>query len=97
MISEGGSFGQVSLHTGRDGRVWCCTYPDSAPILNITAATTTVAVCLGGKQISDEFLAFARELARGAEKFAAEAERLHAEHQAVQAVREDSKAADPAA
>src|ERR1700753_2284343 len=60
MISDGGSFGQLSLHTGRDGRVWCCTYPDSAPILNITAATTTVAVCLGGKQISAEFVAVAR-------------------------------------
>jgi len=96
VISEGGSFGQVSLHTGRDGRVWCCTYPDSAPILNISAATTTVAVCLGGKQVTAEFAAFARELARGAERFAAEAERLHAERLAVERVRGDSKAAGAA-
>jgi hypothetical protein len=82
VISDGGSFGQVSLHTGRDGRAWCCTYPDSAPILNITVASTTVAVCLGGEQVSDEFVAFARELARGAEQFAAEAERLQADQQA---------------
>ncbi len=82
MISDGGSFGQLSLHTGRDGRVWCCTYPDTAPILNITAASTTVVVCLGGEQISAEFVVFARELARGAERFAAEAERLHADQQA---------------
>lgn len=97
MISDGGSFGQLSLHTGRDGRVWCCTYPNAAPILNITAATTTVAVCLGGEQVSDEFVAFARELARGAERFAAEAERLHAERQAVERVRGDSRNADTAA
>jgi hypothetical protein len=82
MISDGGSFGQLSLHTGRDGRVWCCTYPDSAPILNITVASTTVAVCMAGEQISAEFVAFARELARGTKRFAAEAERLHADQQA---------------
>jgi hypothetical protein len=82
VISDGGSFGQVSLHTGRDGRVWCCTYPDDAPILNITAASTTVVVCLGGEQVSAEFVAFARELASETERFAAEAERLHADQQA---------------
>ena len=31
--------------------MWCCTYPDSAPILNITAASTTVVVYLGAMRM----------------------------------------------
>ena len=97
MISDAGSFGHVSVHVGTDGRVRCNTYPDHAPILHITAASTTVALCMADEQPSAEFAGFARALADAAEQFAAEAERLHAEHQAVQRVRADSKATDEAA
>ena len=93
MISDAGSFG----HVGADGRVRCNTYPGHAPILNITVASTTVALCMAGEQPSADFAGFARELADAAEQFAAEAERLHAEHQAIERVRADSKAASEAA
>ena len=53
---------------------------------------------MAGEQPSAEFaVQFARALANAAEQFAAEAERLHAEHQAVERVRADSKAASEAA
>jgi hypothetical protein len=84
VISDGGSFGQVNVHVGSDWRVWCMTYPEQAPILTISVASTTVVFCLAGEQVGAEFAAFARELARGTDRFAAEAERLHAAgHRAV--------------
>ena len=98
MSSGGGSFGHVGVHVGTDWTVRCNTYPGHAPILNIGAASTTVALCMAGEQPSAEFVQFARALADAAQQFAAEAERLHAETQAVERVRAaDSKAASEAA
>ena len=97
MTGGGGSFGHIGVHVGTDWTVRCNTYPEHAPILNIGAASTTVALCMAGEQPSAEFAAFARALADAAERFAAQAERLHAEHQAVERVRADSKAASEAA
>jgi hypothetical protein len=93
VISDGGSFGQVSVHVGTDGRVWCNTYADHAPILNVNVASTTVAFCIAGECVGAEAVEFARKLAREAERFAAEAERLHAGQQAAERVRAEVKAA----
>jgi hypothetical protein len=97
VSSGGGSFGHVGVHVGTDWTVRCNTYPGHAPILNIGAASTTVALCMAGEQPSAEFVQFARALADAAQQFAAEAERLHAEARAVERVRAGSKAASEAA
>ena len=80
MSSGGGSFGSASLHVGGDRQVRCSTYPDSTPILSIDAGRTVVSVSIAPmKQMGDEAVAFARELARQAALFAADCERLHTE------------------
>ena len=55
MTGDGGSFGHVGVHVGTDWTVRCNTYPEHAPILNIGAASTTVALCMAGEQPSAEF------------------------------------------
>ena len=79
MSSDGSSFGSASLHVGADWMVRCCTYPETTPILSIDAGTTAVSVSIADRQqMSGEAVAFARELARQAARFAADCERLHA-------------------
>jgi|ERR1017187_483264 hypothetical protein len=79
MSSEGSSFGSAGLYVGTDWQVRCSTYPASTPILSIDAGRSAMSVSITPmKQISDEAVAFARELARQAALFAAECERLHA-------------------
>jgi hypothetical protein len=92
VISAGGSFGQLSVHVGADWRVWCDTYPESTPILNIGVASTGVVLCIADERISAEAVSFARKLAREAERFAADVERLNA----AQKTAARDKAADPA-
>ena len=80
MRSGGGSLAHLGLHVGQDWSTWLSTYPDHAPILDITAGSTTVAFCITGNKADRAAVEFARELARGAAAFAAEVERLHAQH-----------------
>ena len=77
MSSDGGSFGSLGLHVGSDSWTWCHAYPDHSPILHITAASTSVAVQVAQGPVGSEAVKFARDLLRGAERFAAEVERLH--------------------
>ncbi len=93
MSGAPGSFGRTSLHVGAGSRVECFTYKDKTPILDISAGSASVAICIAGNGTDDAALTFARALVRQAERFAAEVERLHAE----QAESGDSKAADSAA
>lgn len=79
MSSDGGSFGSLGLHVGPDSWTWCHAYPDHGPILDISAASTTVMVQLASGPVGPEAVKFARDLLRGAERFAAEVERLHTE------------------
>jgi isocitrate/isopropylmalate dehydrogenase len=81
------------VHVGSDWTVQCWTYPDQAPILNIHAATTAVAFSIAGDRVGAEAVKFARDLLRQVERFAAEAERLHAEQQAAERVHAEGKAA----
>jgi hypothetical protein len=78
--SGGGSFGQISLHVGQDWWTFLNTYDDHSPILDVAAGSTTVTFTIADRKASDSALAFARELATQAAGFAAEVERLHAQH-----------------
>jgi hypothetical protein len=81
VSGDGGSFGSLGLHVGSGSRTSCYEYPDHSPILHITAASTSVSVQLAQGPIGTEAVKFARDLLRGAERFAAEVERLHNEQQ----------------
>jgi hypothetical protein len=80
MRSGGGSFGRIGLHVGADWWTFLNTYDDHSPILDVAAGSTTVTVSIADRKIDDSALAFARELASQAAGFAAEVERLHAQH-----------------
>ena len=80
MRSGGGSFGRIGLHVGGDWWTFLNTYDDHSPILDVAAGSTTVTVSIADRTIDDSALAFARELASQAAQFAAEVERLHAQH-----------------
>lgn len=97
MSSDGASFGSAGLYVGTDWQVRCSTYPDSTPILSIDAGRTGMSVSITPlKQMSDEAVAFAQELARQAALFAADCERLHTEQHG-QACETGQQAADGAA
>ena len=80
MRSSGGSFGQISLHVGQDWWTFLNTYDDHSPILDIAAGSTTVTFSIADRKADESALEFARELASRAAQFAAEVERLHAQH-----------------
>ena len=80
MRSGGGSFGQISLHVGQDWWTFLNTYDERSPILDVAAGSTTVTVSIADRKVDDSALEFARELASQAAQFAAEVERLHAQH-----------------
>lgn len=76
MRSGGGSFGHVSLHIGEDWWTHLATYDDHPPILDVDAGSTSVTFSIG-PHLTDAVVAFARELADQAVRFAAEMERLY--------------------
>jgi hypothetical protein len=79
VSSDGGSFGCSSLRVGTDWHVRCSTYPDEAPIFSVDAGPMSASISPADRhQVSAEAVAFARELARQAARFAADCERLHA-------------------
>jgi hypothetical protein len=80
MRSGGGSFGRISLHVGADWWTFLNTYDGDSPILDVNAGSTTVTFCIADRKADDSALEFARELARQAAGFAAEIERVHAQH-----------------
>jgi hypothetical protein len=77
MSGKGGSFSRTSFHVGTDGRVWCHTYPDMAPIFDIDAGSSSVGISVG-RVLDKAAVEFARALANEARKFADEMERMHA-------------------
>jgi hypothetical protein len=80
MRSGGGSFARISLHVGQDWHTFLSTYDEHTPILDIAAGSTTVTVTIADRKVDESALEFARELASQAAQFAAEVERLHAQH-----------------
>jgi hypothetical protein len=67
----------MTVHVAQDSRAECFSYVAHSPILDISAGSSSVGICLAGDQITDEAVAFARGLAEAARVFAAEVERLH--------------------
>ena len=80
MRSGGGSFARIGLHVGADWWTFLNAYDEHSPILDIAAGSTTVTFSIADRKIDDSALEFARELASQAAQFAAEVERLHAQH-----------------
>ena len=50
MRSGGESLAHLGLHVGQDWSTWLSTYPDHAPILDISAGSTTVAISITGNK-----------------------------------------------
>ena len=71
-------FARISMHLGEESHAECFTYDNSAPILDIRAGNASVAVSLTRNEIDEAAVNLARELARQAQLFATEVERLHA-------------------
>jgi len=71
------AFSRMTVHVAQDSRVECFSYVARSPILDISAGSSSVGICLAGDEITDEAVAFARDLAEAARVFAAEVERLH--------------------
>ena len=69
---------RIGLYAGEDWWTFLSTYPDHTPILDISCGSTTVSVSIADRKTSAAAVEFARELADGAARFAAEVERLHA-------------------
>ena len=80
MRSGGGSFARINLHVGADWWTFLSTYDEHSPIMDVAAGSTTVTFSIADRKADDCALAFARELASRAAQFAAEVERLHAQH-----------------
>jgi len=78
MKSGGGSSGHVGMSVGQDWWTFLSTYDDHTPILDISCGSMTVAISIADRTVTGPAVAFARELAAQAARFAAEVERLHA-------------------
>jgi hypothetical protein len=77
-MSGGGSFSHVSFHIGDDSRVRCGIYDNTTPILSVDAGPSCISITTKGKVADLAAVEFARALAREAQRFADEVERLHA-------------------
>jgi hypothetical protein len=72
----------VSAHAGGDGRVICHTYERTTPILVVSTGPSSLSISIkdGRAQMPAAAVAFARELAACAQRFADECQRLHELH-----------------
>ena len=80
MKSAGGSSGHLGVYVGQDWWTFLSTYDDHTPILDISCGSMTVSVSVAEQKVTQAAVEFARELAAKTARFAAEVERLHAEH-----------------
>jgi hypothetical protein len=76
VSSEGGSLSHASYHVGTDWLVRCSTYADRTPILSFDAGPAAVSISTKGTDASLAAVEFARALAREAQRFADEIERM---------------------
>lgn len=74
-------FGSLGIHAGEGTGVRCSTYQDTAPILSLDAGRLSVSISIAGRAVPAQAVAFARELAAEAARFAAECERLQGARQ----------------
>jgi hypothetical protein len=80
---DGRSAATHSVHVGDDGRVICHTYKWTTPILVVSAGSASVCISIKGghEDMPAPAVAFARDLAASAQRFAIECERLHTMHE----------------
>jgi hypothetical protein len=78
MSGDSRSIFSFGLYASTDTWVTCHHYADQTPILAIDAGASSLTISVKGHDASDSALTFARELARHAQEFAAEVERIHA-------------------
>jgi hypothetical protein len=78
MSSEVRSYVSLGIHAGDDSQVLCHHYADRAPILVIDGRGCSFTVSTGGLESTGAAVEFARALARKAQEFADDVERLHA-------------------
>jgi hypothetical protein len=72
---------QIGMLAGDNWQVTCHAYKLTTPILCVTAGSATISVSIGRREdMPASGVAFARQLVRSAQRFAAECERLHALH-----------------
>jgi hypothetical protein len=79
VSSDGGSFAHLGFHIGTDWRVDCHTYDNRAPILTVDTGSCSISFYLAGSGTDKAAVEFTQTLARAAQAFAKEVERLHAE------------------
>ena len=77
MSGGRGSYSRLSLHVGPGGWVTCHHYDGKTPILVIDAGESSVSISPAERDASGAALEFARALARRAQEFADDIERLH--------------------
>ena len=73
---SGVSFSRIGFHVGADWRVDCHAYDDATPLLDIDAGTSSVVISIRKRDPDEGAVEFARALAREAQKFADEMERM---------------------
>jgi hypothetical protein len=78
MSSSGGSHSRLGLTIGGDGRVTCHHYEGKTPILVIDAGDSAVSISPAGRDACGAAVEFARALARKAQEFADDIERMNA-------------------
>lgn len=78
MSGDRTSFSSCSLYVAADTWVTCHRYAEQTPILSVSAGGSSVSLSVVDRKATDEAVKFARSLAREAEAFAAEVERLNA-------------------
>jgi hypothetical protein len=79
MSGDNGSISAFGLYVGADSLVMCHHYGDETPILVIDVEGCSVSISVKGRDASESAVEFARSLARHAQAFATDVERLHAE------------------
>jgi hypothetical protein len=97
VSGKGGSFARTSFHVGADWWVCCHTYDDATPIFDIDGGPVSVAISIRDRTTDDKAVEFARTLAREAQKFADEIERMHAAQLADNGISTDKAAGSDAA
>jgi hypothetical protein len=82
MSGNGESFSHCGLYVSADTWVNCYQYAEKTPILSIRAGASDFCISIKDRKADESAVEFARSLAREAQAFAAEVERLHAEQSA---------------
>jgi hypothetical protein len=77
------SYTSMGVHPGEDAQVRCIAYPEHGPILSLGLGPMSLSLSIAGQENMPEWgVTFGQALAREAQRFAAECERVHTAQQA---------------